>query len=130
MAASLTDDDILNLAAYYASQSTTPAATPPPDSAAASALYRDGDPARALPSCASCHGPDGRGDGATVTPALRAQQSAYTRVQLEAYARRSRYRSAVPSGLERTGVEAMYDISARLSTDEVQQLALYLQSMR
>jgi cytochrome c553 len=31
--------------------------------------------------------------------------------------------------LQRAGVEAMYDVSARLTDDEVQQLAQYLQGL-
>lgn len=129
IAASLTDDDIADLSAYYAAQSPRPAASPSPEPSAALDLYRNGEAARSIQACAACHGPDGRGDDTTMTPALRSLQAAYVRAQMEAYSRRSRYRSAVPDGLQRAGVEAMYDVTARLTEDEVRELAQYLQSL-
>jgi cytochrome c553 len=129
VAETLTDEDIADLAAYYAAQTPRPGAPASADPQAAGDLYLKGDAARSIQACAACHGPEGRGDGKTVTPALRSQQSTYISAQLEAYSRRSRYQSAVPSGLPRAGIEAMYDLSARLTEDEVQQLAQYLQSL-
>lgn len=132
IAASLTDDDIADLSAYYAAQSPrAPASSSSPasDPQAAIALYRNGDAARSIQACAACHGADGSGDAATMAPALRAQQAAYVGAQLEAYARRSRYQSTVPEGLQRAGLEAMYDVAHRLTDDEVRELAQYLQSL-
>ncbi len=129
VAASLTDEDIADLAAYYAAQSPRAPAPSSADPQMAGELYRKGDAARSIQACAACHGPDGRGDVTTSTPALRSQQSTYITAQLEAYSRRSRYQSAVPAGLQPAGLEAMYDLSARLTEDEIQQLAAYLQSL-
>jgi cytochrome c553 len=129
IATSLTDDDIADLAAYYAAQSPQVPASPPPEPSAAAGLYLNGDAARTIVPCASCHGPDGRGNVATITPALRSQQATYIRAQLTAYALRGRYQSAVPDGLQPAGVTAMYDGAARLTDDEVRELAQYLQSL-
>ena len=129
IAAPLTDEDIADLSAYYAAQTPRPPAAAQPDQPAAAELYRSGDAARSIQACAACHGPDGRGDESTVTPALRSQQPAYVRNQLEAYSRRTRYQSAVPAGVQRAGVEAMYELVVRLTGDESQQLAQYLQNL-
>lgn len=128
--ASLTDADIADLSAYYAAQAPrTAGSAPPAEPPAVLDLYRSGDAARSIQPCAACHGPDGRGDAATATPALRSLQPAYVRTQLQAYAGRSRYRSAVPDGTQRAGLEAMYDVAARLTEDEARDLAQYLQSL-
>ena len=129
VATSLTDDDIADLAAYYAAQSPQSPASPASDSPMAATLYNSGDAARAVLPCATCHGPDGRGNSTTVTPALRSQQATYIRAQLAAYSLRGRYQSAVPDGLQPAGVAAMYDVSGRLTEDEVRELAQYLQNL-
>ncbi len=54
-------------------------------------LYRNGDAARGIPACASCHGPVGRGNPAAGYPALQAQHAVYTVKQLDGYATGTRY---------------------------------------
>lgn len=129
IATTLTDEDIADLSAYYATQTLPSSPSPAPDGNAAMTLYRNGDAARSIQACADCHGASGSGDARMLAPALRAQQPTYIRSQLEAYARRSRYKSAAPSGLDPAGLQAMYDAGSRLTADEMQQIALYLRGL-
>lgn len=129
IAATLTDADIADLSAYYSTLSPPQSSPPSMDGGPIAALYRSGDASRSIRACADCHGVTGGGDGRTLTPALRAQQPVYVRTQLEAYSRRSRYKSATPPGTDPAALQAMYDAAARLTADEMQQIALYLRGL-
>lgn len=107
------------VSAYYAA---LPFAYPPMRVAAepvAARLYGQGDPARGLASCASCHGPQGQGDGAA-NPPLAGQPAPYLAEQLAAW-RRSERRS--------DGGNVMLEISRRLSPPEAAALARYAASL-
>ena len=87
MASELSPQDIADIAAYF---SAAPAAAgrPGPASARGEALFRRGDPARALPACASCHGlaaegAQGAGDAeGDPVPVLAGQSEIYLANQL------------------------------------------------
>ncbi|MDQ3077217.1 MAG: c-type cytochrome [Pseudomonadota bacterium] len=79
------------------------------------ALYAAGDPARGLPSCASCHGLAGQGVGAG-NPPLGGQPAAYLAAQLRAW--RDSKRRSDPGNI-------MLDISQRLTPAEVTALSAY-----
>lgn len=78
-------------------------------------LYTEGDPARGLASCASCHGADGEGVGAG-NPPLAGQPSTYLAAQLHAW--RSSERRNDPGNL-------MLDIARRLTEPEIKSLSAY-----
>lgn len=130
IAAMLSDADIVDLAAYYAG---LPLNDRPEGGAAGGVgekLYREGDAARAMPACATCHGPDGRGNVATGDPAVRAQQATYAARQFMGYAKRTRYKTdiaGVPAG---GNFEIMQGIAEKLTPEEIQGVALYVQGMR
>jgi cytochrome c553 len=94
-------------------------------------LYRSGDRARGIPACAACHGPLGGGNPAAGYPALRAQQSLYVIKQLNAYSADVRY-AKDEHGASRGGDygEIMHAIAARLSDEDMRNLASYIQGMR
>lgn len=129
IAAALTDADIADLAAHYAAQALITHASDGNETRAGESLYRDGDPARAIPACSSCHAPDGRGSAAAGAPAVRGQQPGYSSRQLEAYARRARYASASQAGPGGANLEAMYASAEKLTFEEIRSLAAYLQAM-
>ncbi|HEU0202599.1 MAG TPA: c-type cytochrome [Burkholderiaceae bacterium] len=86
----LSDDDIEEVARYFNAQPPRPI---PIDLAAAqrhsaSRLHREGDAARGIPACGSCHGAaaEGRGD----VPRLAGQHAAYLKTQLRAFKRGAR----------------------------------------
>lgn len=82
IARKLSDSDRSKVSAFYATRQ--PAAwTVETGNPAGARIYDEGDPARGLPSCASCHGPGGVGDAAN--PPLAGQPAAYIEGQLRAW---------------------------------------------
>lgn len=102
--------------AHYYAQLPGPesaASTPEGDHCAAAELYHQGDARRGLPSCASCHGDAGAGQGEG-NPPLAAQPAVYLEAQLKAW----------ESG-ERYGDRDMLRISRLLTEEEMARLAGY-----
>ena len=129
LAASLTDQDIDDIAVYYEAQTPTGLEADPSYWKAGQALYLSGDAATQVPACVACHGPVGRGNLAAGYPALRAQQSVYVVAQLKNYANGSRYDGANPATASRNGT-MMFTISKRLTAEQMRDVASYLQGMR
>lgn len=71
--------------------------------------------------CATCHGPEGRGDNPRI-PRLAGQQRAYIEVQLKAFRNQSRG--------DRAAHEYMWGIAATLSDDVVAALADYFAAQK
>ena len=121
MTATMTADDMADLGMYFDSLPNTGLEADPSFWQAGEKLYRAGDPARAIPACMACHGPTGKGNGPAKFPALRGQHANYVIKQLNDYA--SGTRSTGPNGIMQT-------IAKRLSTDDMRNLASYLQGIR
>ena len=131
LAVALTDDDIRDLAAYYSRQTPTGLEADPATVKAGEALYRGGDRARNIPSCASCHGPRGVGMTTAGYPTLRGQHATYTIKALNDYAAEQRYVD-VNSGEKtrsRNG-HMMTSIAKRLTDEDKAALASYIQGLR
>jgi cytochrome c553 len=81
MATGLPDADIADIAAFYASQTLRPEA---PNKDALSErgreIYMNGVKQLAIPACASCHGPNGRGN--ETLPRIAGQHAIYLQKQL------------------------------------------------
>jgi cytochrome c553 len=121
MAAPLTADDMADLGAFFSSQTITVQEADPTSTKAGQKLYRGGDAARSVPACMACHGPDGAGVEAAKFPSLRGQQSGYFVKQLHDYA----------SGARATGPNnIMQTIAARLTDDDMRNLAAYIKGIR
>lgn len=129
LAASLSDQDIDDLAVYYEAQTPTGLEADPSYWKAGQALYLSGDTAREVPACVACHGPVGRGNLAAGYPALRAQQSVYVVKQLNDYASGARYTGPKPEQASRNGV-MMLTLAKRLTPEEIRDVASYVQGMR
>jgi len=86
MAAELSPQDIADIAAWFSSAPRMSAEHSFADRAG-QALFEKGDPARALPACASCHGEKGLGGGTDVDPApvLSGQRELYLTSQLASW---------------------------------------------
>jgi cytochrome c553 len=108
------------LARYYAALPEPGARPPKQDNCVGAVLYHHGDPARALPSCASCHGSDGRGAGLG-NPPLLAQPGPYNTEQLKRWRKGERYGDAG---------RVMMRVSRLLSDAEVSQVGGYSQDPR
>ncbi len=128
MAAALSEQDMADLAAHFEKQTLVGLETGSEVWKAGEKLYRSGDPARGIPACAACHGPEGRGNGPARWPQVRAQQPAYVTTQLQHYAARARYQANAKG--TPTGAELMYDIAKRLTEDDIKALTAYLQGLR
>ncbi len=129
LAASLSDQDIDDLAVYFEAQTPTGLEADPSYWKTGEALYLSGDAAREVPACVACHGPVGRGNLAAGYPALRAQQSVYVVKQLNDYANGTRYTGPNPAQASRNGV-MMLTLAKRLTPEEIRDVASYVQGMR
>ena len=114
----LTDADRRAVSAYYEGLPWQPTPRPTP-AAAPPTLWADGDRARGLASCASCHGLDGEGEGAAHPP-LAGQPAAYQARQLESW--RQAERRTDPG-------QVMLRISQRLTPGEAATVSAYAASL-
>jgi cytochrome c553 len=120
---SLSDEDIRDLAVYF--ESLPAAAQAVADTSTlsrAEKLYRGGDIENGTAACLACHGPTGRGNPAASYPALQGQHAVYTAKQLNDYANGTRTSDGV--------TRVMRDIAARLSQEDIDALASYVQGLR
>ncbi len=119
----LSDQDMADLAVYF--ESLPGAAQAVADAslvARGEALYRGGNTETGASACMACHGPSGRGNPAALYPALQGQHATYTAKQLNAYADGTR---------ETDGkTRMMRDIAERLSKEDIEALASYVQGLR
>jgi cytochrome c553 len=99
MAASLSEEDMRNVAAFYASKQAAPgAATDKELVQLGEKIYRGGIAERNIPACAGCHSPTGAGIPAQY-PRLSGQHTDYTMAQLNAFRAGSRANSAQMTGV-------------------------------
>jgi cytochrome c553 len=129
LVASLSDQDIDDLAVYFQTQTPLGLEADPSYWKAGEALYLRGDTASGVPACVACHGPAGRGNPAAGYPALRAQQSVYVVKQLNAYADGSRYTGAAAIKTDPNAV-MMFTLAKRLTAEQIRDVASYVQGMR
>lgn len=117
MVATLTDEDMKDLAAFYASQTMTPGTTPEDVVAAGQQLYRGGDMDRGITACIACHGPRGVGHSLANFPKISFQHAAYVKSQLEAF--RDGSRANDMNGM-------MRDVAKKLTDEDIEILSKYL----
>lgn len=121
MAATLSEDDMEDLAAYYAQQAPTGLEAEPGKVSLGQRLYRGGNEMLNVPACAACHGPGGAGNLPAGYPAIRGQQAAYVAKQLRDYR----------AGTRQTDPNQMMRNVANLLTDEqIEAIASYVQGLR
>ena len=117
MAAQLSDAQISELADYFSKQ---PAPAPGKSGGAAAIargkqVFEEGIPARQIPPCASCHG--AHGEGMATFPRLAGQHAPYLLKQI----------LVIQNALRNAPV--MHGIVKDLSKDQIQALAVYLESI-
>lgn len=121
MVASLSTEDMRNLAAYYAGQTAKPGTAKSKDLVAlGQKIYRGGIVGKGVAACASCHGPNGAGMPAQY-PQLAGQHAEYTEAQLKAF--RAAERVNDPNS-------AMRGVAGNLSDREIQGVADYIAGLR
>lgn len=119
----LSDEDIYDLAVYFEGlPGAAQAVADPRLIDRAEALYRGGNADNGVAACIACHGPTGRGNPAAGYPALNGQHAAYTAKQLNDYASGSRTSDGV--------THVMRDTAERLSQEDIQALASYVQGLK
>ncbi len=119
MAAALTPEDMVNIAAFYNSKPAVMGAARNKDSVAlGEKIYRGGIAAKQVPACAACHAPSGVGMPAQY-PRLGGQHAEYTASQLTTFRSGARGNSA-----------QMMAISARLSDKEIAAVSDYIAGLR
>jgi cytochrome c553 len=122
MASVLSQQDIADIAAYFSGAPRWDA-EPGAFTATGQNLYNNGDAARGLPACGSCHGATGSGteDGGIVIPAIGGQSPIYLTSQLHLWKVEDRENS--PGG-------AMNAVAKTLSDSEIHALAEFLANQR
>lgn len=121
MATPLSEDDIKGLAAYFSQQKLKPDVAKNMQLASqGQKLWRAGDATRGLPSCSSCHGPNGLGIPG-MTPRLNGQFADYIETQLKSF--RAGERANDLNGMMRA-------VAVHLTDNEIKALADYSAGLR
>jgi cytochrome c553 len=125
----LTDADMRDLAVYFAAQTPTAGNLPTAPGATdgkGEALFHAGNPARGIPPCQGCHGPDARGSSIATGqyaayPALRGQYSMYL------VARLTSFHKHLPR--DTTNDFIMGGVAQTLDEESIQAIAAWLSSL-
>ncbi len=119
MAATLSDEDMKNVAAFYASKQAAAGAAKNKDTVQlGERIYRGGIADRSIPACAGCHSPNGAGIPAQY-PRLGGQHAEYTESQLNSFRAGQRGNSV-----------QMLAIAAKLNDKEIKAVADYMEGLR
>jgi cytochrome c553 len=118
-AATLSEDDMRNVAAFYAAKQAKPGfAKDKTLVALGEKIYRGGIAEKKVPACAGCHAPNGAGIPAQY-PRLGGQHADYTEAQLNAF-----------RGGVRANNAQMTAIAAKLSDREIKAVSDYIAGLR
>lgn len=124
-AMNLSEEEMANLAAYYAAQTPVAREVANPDSIdVARRLYRGGASERNIPACIACHGPTGNGNPGVPYPTISGQHATYLASSLREYAAGDDKRSNTAEQ------KMMTTIASKLTGDEIDALASYLQGLK
>lgn len=119
MAATLSDDDMRNIAYWLSSKTQQPGSAKDKDLVMlGERIYRGGIADRQVPACAGCHSPNGAGIPAQY-PRLSGQHAEYTALQLTAF------RDGV-----RSNSLQMAQVAAKLNDREIKAVADYVAGLR
>ena len=121
MVASLSPQDMQNLAAYYSAQQPKPGTSKDQELALhGQKVYRGGVMGAGVPACASCHGAQGQGIPAQF-PRLAGQHSDYIYSQLNSFRVGARAND---------GAKMMRTIAAKMTDADMKAVASYIQGLR
>ena len=119
IAATLSPEDMKNVAAFYATKSYKPGFAKNKEFAQlGERIYRGGIAERSIPACAGCHAPNGAGIPAEY-PRLGGQHADYTEAQLVAF-----------RAGQRTNSLQMTQIAAKMNDREIKAVSDYLAGLR
>lgn len=122
-AATLSDQDMRDLAAYFAAQKPSPGVASPDAVAVGQKLFRAGDAARGLPACGACHGPEGQGNAAAGYPRIGGQHAKYTATVLR------QFRQFAGQPMPHPPFHVMAAVAVKLTDAEIEALASYVNGL-
>jgi cytochrome c553 len=122
-AATLSEQDIRDIAAYYGSQRPSPKGADPELAGLGQQIYRGGIPERGIAACIACHGPGGKGNPLAGYPRVSHQHWNYLATTLRAYAAGERRSDAELN-------QMMRNVAELLLEDEIIALASYMQGLQ
>lgn len=128
MAAPLSEQDILDLAAYFAAQKSSTNAADPALVKVGEALWRGGNLASGVMACTGCHNPSGLGNTLAAFPALRGQHADYVEVQLKAFRAAARG-DLVGDKRENDAEGVMRSVAKHLSDSEIKAVAQFVSGL-
>jgi len=120
LVATLSEEDMQDLAAYFSSQKTKIGYASAESLEMGEKIYRAGDASKGLAACMSCHGPTGAGNPAASFPSLSGQHAEYTKIQLLAFRDNKRTNDTN---------KAMQIVSEKMTTDEIDAVVNYIQGL-
>jgi cytochrome c553 len=118
MVVGLTQKDIADITGYFSRQSVNADVTA--NSAAGKKLYEGGNRYSRTPACASCHGPNGVGNGPGGIPRIAGQKSGYIAKALRDF------RSGIRTN---DRGDMMQAIAAKLTDKEIDAVAAFMAGM-
>ncbi|MDR2154618.1 MAG: cytochrome c4 [Burkholderiaceae bacterium] len=119
MADTLSDADVLNVAAWVSAQKPgLGAARDPATVLQGEKIYRGGIPDRSIPACSGCHSPNGAGIPAQY-PRLAGQFPEYVSAQLVGFRDGTRGNNSI-----------MTDVAAKMNDHEIKAVADYISGLR
>jgi len=137
-AASLSKEDMANLAAYFSSQKLKPGKSDLALKTLGERIYVGGNKVTGVPACIGCHGPAGEGNAAAKYPAIGGQHAAYTEAQIKHFrtaalvwlAHRRKDAPRTRAGRKNDKNLRMQEVVLRLTDVEIKAVASYLQGLR
>lgn len=120
LVAALSENDMDDLAAYYSQLPPPQGKTSQGKKLRGEQLYRSGDTQKHITACIACHAPKAVGNALAAFPRLAGQNSEYTILQLQAFKEGKRVNDLQ---------EIMRDISGRMSQDDIEAIAHYLEGL-
>jgi cytochrome c553 len=118
--ATLSSQDIDDLATYYAKIPLAQGATPKKFVQRGEQLYKGGDFDKHITACIACHGPKGTGNAQAGFPVLSGQHAVYTMMQLQAFKDGKRTNDLN---------HIMQDICSRMNQDDMEAVAHYIEGL-
>ncbi len=125
MVASLSDQDIADLAAYFAAQDLSIKAANPDLVELGRDIYQGGVKDRNIPACMSCHGPTGQGNPLSGYPVVANQHAAYTVIQLNEYKA-----GRTLDNKDDINGQVMAGVAQYMTEAEIEAVASYIQGLK
>jgi len=121
-AATLSEQDMLEISAYYAAQTISVKGADPALAVRGERIYRGGIPERGIAACIACHGPRGNGNPLSGYPRISHQHQDYLATTLRDYQSGARRSDATLN-------QMMRNVAELLLEDEIEALASYMQGL-